>query len=36
MTFALGCQFGAPGAWRSSLTRVVPFSVLMVWNIETH
>jgi len=31
ITFALGGQFGAPRAWRSSLTRVVPVSFLMVW-----
>jgi hypothetical protein len=36
MTFALGGQFGAPDARRSSLTRIVPFGFLMVWNIEKH
>ena len=36
VTFALGGQFGAPGAWRASLTGVVPFSFPVFWNIEKH
>jgi len=34
VTLVAGGQFGAPGAWRSSLRGVVPFSFPVFWNIE--
>ncbi len=34
VTFVLGGQFGAPGAWRSDLRGVVPFSFPVFWNVE--
>ena len=36
VTFVIGGQFAAPGAWRSSLSGVVPFSFPVFWGVEKH
>lgn len=36
VTFVVGGQFAAPGAWRSSLSGVVPFSFPLFWGIQKH
>ncbi len=36
VTFVVGGQFAAPGAWRSSLSGVVPFSFLLFRGVEKH
>jgi len=36
VTFVVGGQFAAPGAWRSSLSGAVPFSFPLFWGVQKH